>query len=150
MDLISDGTVVHAGTFNGNPLAMAAALATIDELGRDDGEAYRRLTGLGTRLMEGIRGAASAAGVPVLLQGPGPVFYMWLTDAPAVTDYAASARISRESYAWFAAAMLTAGVRVIPGGRWYLSCSHTEEDIDQTVHAAAAALGAVAHRRQAT
>lgn len=150
MDLISDGTVVHAGTFNGNPLAMAAALATIDELGRDAGEAYRRLTGLGTRLMEGIRGAASAAGVPVLLQGPGPVFYMWLTDAPAVSDYRAAARISGESYAWFAAAMLAAGVRVIPGGRWYLSCSHTDEDIDQTIQAAAAALGALAHRRQAT
>jgi len=144
MDLISDGRVVHAGTFNGNPLGVAAALATIDELARDGGAAYKRLTAIGTQLMQGIRDAAAARGVPVLLQGPGPVFYMWFTAAKAITDYPGSARVSREPYARFAAAMLGHGVRVIPGGRWYVSFSHTDDDVERTVNAAAAALEATA------
>lgn len=140
MDLITDGRVVHAGTFNGNPLGVAAALATIDELARDGGAAYRRLTATGTRLMRGIREAAAAKGTPVLVQGPGPVFYMWFTDQAAITDYPSSARVSREPYARFAAAMLARGVRVIPGGRWYVTLSHTDADIDQTLKTMAAAL----------
>ncbi len=140
MDLISDGRVVHAGTFNGNPLGVASALATLDELARDDGAAFHRLTATGRRLMQGIREAAAAKGTPVLVQGPGPVFYMWFTDQSAITDYRSSARVSREPYARFAAAMLARGVRVIPGGRWYVTLSHTDADIDQTLKTAAAAL----------
>lgn len=143
MEMIASGGVVHAGTFNGNPLGVAAALATLDELERDGGAAYRRLTTTGQRLMRGIREVATARGIPVLLQGPGPVFYMWFTDAPSVTDYRSSARVSRESYHRFSAALLASGVRVIPGGRWYVTCSHTEEDVDRTIEAVGAALDAV-------
>lgn len=140
MELISSGRVVHAGTFNGNPLGVAAALATIEELSRGDGDAYRHLTAMGQRLMLGIREAAAARDIRVLVQGPGPVFYMWFTDAPAITDYTASARVSRDPYARFAASLLAEGVRVIPGGRWYVSCSHSAEDIDQTCRAVGRAL----------
>jgi glutamate-1-semialdehyde 2,1-aminomutase len=140
MDLISDGRVVHAGTFNGNPLGVAAALATIDELARDGGAVYARLTAIGNRLMQGIRDAAAARGVQVLLQGPGPVFYMWFSSTKAITDYPGTARVSREPYARFAAAMLGHGVRLIPGGRWYVTASHTDDDIEQTIRAAGAAM----------
>ncbi|MGH8246811.1 MAG: aminotransferase class III-fold pyridoxal phosphate-dependent enzyme, partial [Gammaproteobacteria bacterium] len=143
MELIASGAVVHAGTFNGNPLGVAAALATIAELRRDGGAAYERLRTVGTRLMRGIREIAAAKGIPVLLQGPGPVFYMWLTDAPEINDYAASERVSRAPYARFGMALLAAGIRVIPGGRWYVSCSHTREDVDQTLEAVATAMDAV-------
>jgi glutamate-1-semialdehyde 2,1-aminomutase len=140
MEMIASGGVVHAGTFNGNPLGVAAALATLDELERDGGAAYRRLTATGQRLMHGIREVATARGIPVLLQGPGPVFYMWFTDAPSVTDYRSSASISREPYQRLSTALLASGVRVIPGGRWYVTCSHTEEDVDRTIEAMDAAL----------
>ncbi len=140
MDLISSGSVVHAGTFNGNPLGVASALATIDELARDGGAAYHRLNTTGRRLMQGIREVAAGKGIPVLVQGPGPVFYMWFTDRPSITDYRSSAQVSREPYARFAAAMLAGGVRVIPGGRWYVTYSHTDADVDQTLKAVAAAL----------
>jgi len=142
MDLISSGSVVHAGTFNGNPLGVAAALATIDELARDDGAVFRRLNATGQRLMQGIREVAAGRGIPVLVQGPGPVFYMWFTDRPAITGYQSSAQVNREPYARFAAAMLAGGVRVIPGGRWYVTSSHTDDDIDRTLKAVAAALDA--------
>lgn len=143
MEMIASGGVVHAGTFNGNPLGIAAALATLDELARDDGAAYRKLTTTGQRLMQGIREVATTKGIPVLLQGPGPVFYMWFTDAASIADYRSSARVSRESYHKFSAALLACGVRVIPGGRWYMTCSHTEEDVDRTLEAVGAALEAV-------
>ena len=142
MDLIASGGVVHAGTFNGNPLGVAAALATIDELARDDGAVFRRLNATGQRLMQGIREAAAGRGIPVLVQGPGPVFYMWFTDRPAITGYRSSAQVSREPYARFAAAMLAGGVRVIPGGRWYVTYSHTDDDVDRTLKTVEVALAA--------
>ncbi len=145
MELISSGAVTHAGTFNGNPLGVAAALATLDELERDGGAVYGHLRHAGQRLMRGIREAAAARGIPVLVQGPGPVFYMWFTDQPAIGGYADSARVSRAAYASFAAAMVTAGVRVIPGGRWYVSYSHSDADVDQTLDAVARALDAIHH-----
>jgi glutamate-1-semialdehyde 2,1-aminomutase len=65
---------------------------------------------------------------------------MWFTEQPAIADYPSSARVSREPYGRFAAAMLDHGVRVIPGGRWYVTASHTDDDVDRTIDAAAAAL----------
>src|SRR5436190_7333201 len=80
MDAISRGEVAHAGTFNSNPIAIAAAAATLRELTSDGGAAYRRLAATGERLMTGLRAAASAAGVPLLVDGPGAVFQTYLTD----------------------------------------------------------------------
>jgi glutamate-1-semialdehyde 2,1-aminomutase len=144
LDLVATGRVVHAGTFNGNPMGVAAALATIDELTQDGGAAYAHLITIGTRLIQGIRDIAAAKGISLLLQGPGPVFYVWFTDATAIRSYRESAQVSREPYARFAVAMLAAGVRVIPGGRWYVSCSHTRQDVERTLEAVDAALDAVA------
>lgn len=143
LDLVTSGGVVHAGTFNANPLGVAAALSTLDELRRGADEIYPRLSALGTRLVRGIREVAAARGISVLLQGPGSVFYLWFTDAPAISDYHASARVSREPYARFATALLAEGIRVIPGGRWYVTYSHSDEDIDRTLDAVAHALDAV-------
>ncbi|MBI3975921.1 MAG: aspartate aminotransferase family protein [Armatimonadetes bacterium] len=136
--------VVHAGTFNGNPLGVAAALATLEELARDGGIVYARMTDTGQRFIHGIREVAQARGVPVLVQGPGPVFYMWFTDAAAIRTYRASAAVSRAPYERFAVAMLDQGVRLIPGGRWYVTASHTPADVDRTLEAVEKALHAVA------
>ncbi len=139
---LAASSVVHAGTFNGNPVGVAAALATLRELSSRANEIYAHLTALGTRLMHGIRQIAAAKNIPVLLQGPGAVFYMWFTPAPVVHDYATSAQIDRAPYARFAEAMLAAGVRIIPGGRWYVSFSHTDADVSRTLDAVAGALDA--------
>jgi len=121
-------------------VGVAAALATLRELSSRANEIYAQLTALGTRLRHGIREIGAAKSIPVLLQGPGAVFYMWFTPAPAVHDYATSARIDRSPYARFAEAMLAAGVRLIPGGRWYVSFSHTDADVSRTLDAVAGAL----------
>ncbi|MDR7480784.1 MAG: aspartate aminotransferase family protein [Armatimonadota bacterium] len=143
MEVVASGGVVHAGTFNGNPLGVAAALATIQELARGEGAVYARMTDLATRLMDGIRAVSKRKEIPVLLQGPGPVFYLWFTDMPAIRSYRESAAVSRAPYERFAAALLAHGVRVIPGGRWYVSASHRLEDVERTLEAVDRSLDAV-------
>ncbi|MCC7361528.1 MAG: glutamate-1-semialdehyde 2,1-aminomutase [Anaerolineales bacterium] len=140
MDLISRGEVGHAGTFNSNPVVMAAAAATLRHLESNAATLYPRLTTLGQRLMAGIRQAAQAAGVPLLVEGPGPVFNCYFTDQPAVTTYRDYARCDLSTMARLQQALLDRGVNMVGRGLWFLSTAHTEADIDQTVLAVADAL----------
>ncbi len=140
MDLISRGEVGHAGTFNSNPVVMAAAAATLHELTRDDGAAYRHLFATGQRLMEGIRAAARDAGTALLVDGPGPVFNIYLTDQAEVTNYRDYAACDQAGMADLQAALMDRGVNMVGRGLWFISTAHTEEDVDQTIAAVADAL----------
>jgi glutamate-1-semialdehyde 2,1-aminomutase len=140
MGTLVRGGVLHGGTYNGNPPAMAAARATLDVLAHDGGAAYAAITATGRALMEGLRQAGAERGVPVLTQGPGPVFQMWVTDRAAVTDAAAARATGAAEGELFAQAMRRRGVRVLPSGRWLLSLAHTAEHVARTLEAARGAL----------
>jgi glutamate-1-semialdehyde 2,1-aminomutase len=140
MELIARGEVGHAGTFNSNPIVMAGSAAALRELQRDNGAAYECLTRTGLRLMDGLRQAASDAGAPMLVDGPGPVFSIYLTDQPAVRTYRDFARTDRATLARLQTALLDHGVNFVGRGLWFLSTAHTTEDIDRTVAAFAEAL----------
>lgn len=140
MDLISRGEVGHAGTFNSNPVVMAAAAATLHELTRDDGAAYQHLFATGQRLMEGIRAAARDAGIALLVDGPGPVFNVYLTDQPEVSNYRDYAACDRAGMADLQATLMDRGVNMVGRGLWFISTAHTNEDVDQTIAAVADAL----------
>lgn len=142
MDMISRGEVGHAGTFNSNPVVMAAAAATLRVLEQQAGSIYPRLFSLGQRLMGGIRQAASAAGAALLVEGPGPVFNIYFTDQPALKDYRDYARCDLAAMGRLHTALLDRGVNMVGRGLWFLSAAHTEADIDQTVAAVAEALAA--------
>ena len=142
MDLISRGEVGHAGTFNSNPVVMAAAAATLRVLEQQAGTLYPRLFSLGQRLMDGIRQAARAAGAALLVEGPGPVFNIYFTDQPALKDYRDYARCDLAGMGRLQTALLDRGVNMVGRGLWFLSAAHTEADIDQTVAAVAEALRA--------
>lgn len=135
MEMISAGKVGHAGTFNSNPVGMAATVATLQRLRRDKEVLYPGLYGMGQRLMQGIRDAADEAGVPLLVQGPGPVFQTYLTEAGKVRDYRDFAATDRAGMARMHAELLTRGVNIVPRGLWFLSVEHTEGDVDATVDA---------------
>jgi glutamate-1-semialdehyde 2,1-aminomutase len=141
MDHISTGKVAHAGTFNSQPVGIAAAEATLRILDERRAEVYGGLYERGAALMEGLRSAAAKAGVPMLVDGPGPVFQTYFTDAPAVRDYRDFAATDRARMAWLQAALLERGVNMVPRGLWFLSTEHTEADVDATVDAFARALG---------
>jgi glutamate-1-semialdehyde 2,1-aminomutase len=71
MSLIGSGRVMHGGTYNSNVVSTVAAIATLEELRKDQGAAFRRMNEQGRALMEGLRDAARLANVPILVQGIG-------------------------------------------------------------------------------
>jgi glutamate-1-semialdehyde 2,1-aminomutase len=149
MELVGSRKVLHGGTFNGNVVSTAAAQATLEALGADDGQRYRRLTATGQSLMEGIRKAAREVGVPVLVQGPGPVFFMGLTDLASIEDPKIARAVLGDRYRLFTQAMRRRGIRLLHDGRWYLNMAHTPDHVEQTVLAVKGALqdvGALAVR----
>lgn len=140
---LEEGRSYHAGTLNGNNACVAAAAATLDVLTRDDAAAHRRIVALGTRLRDGLAAAGAESGLPVRVQGPGPMFWMGFLDRPlrdARDVGAADAARGRD----FAARLLLEGVRIIERGLWYVSAAHTEADVDAAVAAARRALADMA------
>lgn len=140
MELLTAG-VNHSGTYNANVLVVAASIACLDLLTREDGAAYRHLFGLGRRLRDGIAAVAAERGVEVQIQGPGPMFHVAFATEP-LTDYRSAAKMDTPRYHRLARALLERGVRVLERGLWYVSTAHTEQDIDATLTAFREALQA--------
>lgn len=136
MGLIAEGRVIHAGTYNANPMVMAATKATLEELAANGAAVYDQLRTRGVELMEGIRERARSTGHPALVQGLGPMFNVAFTEAEEITDYRTHVQsIDVPKYARFTAMMLERGVRLIGRGIWYVSAAHTEADIHTTLDA---------------
>jgi glutamate-1-semialdehyde 2,1-aminomutase len=131
METLTAG-VNHSGTYNANVLVVEAALASLELLTRDDGAAYERIFRLGARLRDGIARIAGEAGLPVQIQGPGPMFHVAFAEAP-LTDYRSAAKMDTPRYHRLTAALMERGVRVLERGLWYVSTVHTEADIDLTL-----------------
>jgi glutamate-1-semialdehyde 2,1-aminomutase len=133
------GPVYQAGTLSGNPLAMAAGLAALEEL--RVGQAYARLEALGAQLEAGLRDAARSAGVPVTFNRCGSMFCGYFTDRP-VWNLADAMHADRERFKKFFHGMLAGGVYLAPSQfeAGFISTAHTEADLAATVSAAAAVL----------
>ncbi|SFR98592.1 glutamate-1-semialdehyde 2,1-aminomutase [Granulicella pectinivorans] len=145
MGLIAAGKVGHGGTYNSLPPAVAGAIATLDMLERDGAAVYATMERTGGRLMDGIKQRAAKLGIPVVVQGYGPIFYMGFPTTEvaadqAVYDYRSSLAMDQELYTHFVSAMVDRGVRIIPRGNWFLSSTHSDADIDQTLDAVEAVL----------
>lgn len=136
MNLVAEGKVGHFGTYNANSLCVVAALATLEELSKDNGAVYDRIIEMGKKLMDGIKEIFSKNGLPVVLQGPGTFFSALFTDKP-VTTYRDTFRLDRALYSKFWVRLLDMGIRVWPSARglWYLSAAHTDDDILTTLDA---------------
>ena len=140
MEMIAAGTVVHAGTLNGNPLSLAAARAALDRLSRNGGEVYGRMRSLAARLRAGIERAFQSRGCAVAIAGEGPVFHVSFLDAPP-RNYRDTWKADQAMYVRFAVALLDEGVLVLQDGRWYVSAAHTGADVDETIAAVNRVLG---------
>jgi glutamate-1-semialdehyde 2,1-aminomutase len=141
--LAPTGPVYQAGTLSGNPLAMAAGIAALKELGGSD-DAYGRLERLGAQLEAGLRDAAKSAGVPVQLNRCGSMFCSYFTGKP-VHNVADAMHSDRERFSKYFHGMLDQGVYLAPSQfeSGFISTAHTEADIDKTVKAAAKTLKAL-------
>jgi len=134
MDLIADGTVVHAGTLNGNPIVLAAAKAILDVLSRDNGAVYAELSRRGKRLRNGIVSVLQGKGYNVVSNGETAVFHIAFMNHPA-TRYRDLLASDTQLYSDFVLALLDEEVLALPDGRWYLSTAHTDDVIDATLAA---------------
>ena len=133
MQPIAEGKVIHAGTMNSSNPTVAAALATLKVLERDD--VHQTLFRLGERLMNGLSDLAELD-ESVRVQGFGPVFHFGFSCKEIVRDYRDTLSYDKVKGAAFVRGMLEAGVRLIGRGLWYVSAAHTETDIDHAVGAA--------------
>jgi glutamate-1-semialdehyde 2,1-aminomutase len=131
MELIESAKVIHAGTMNSSNATVAAALATIEVLEKE--QPYQRMFNLGQKLIQGIKAAAAETGHKLLVQGPGPMFNIAFTDADAVYDFRDTLAADKAKLGKFIAAMHNEGIRIIGRGLWYISAVHTDDDIDLAI-----------------
>ncbi|MSQ23669.1 MAG: glutamate-1-semialdehyde-2,1-aminomutase [Chloroflexi bacterium] len=140
MSLVApEGPVYQAGTLSGNPVSMAAGIATLHLLSQKD--AYQRLDTLGKQLADGLADAARTVETPIQVQRVGSMLTPFFTDAP-VADELSAKRSDTDRYASFFHALLADGIYPPPSQfeAWFVSLAHTERDVQQAVAAAERAL----------
>ncbi len=129
------GGVSFGGTFNGNPLTLAAARTTLDELAIDAGAPLVRANQLGQHLMSDFRKLARKHDVPLAVCGFGAAFAIHFTEVENLIEYRDTLPDDRNKLRHFLYRMLMAGIYTLPDGRFYISTAHTEEDIGETSRA---------------
>ena len=136
MDVLApEGPVYQAGTLSGNPLAMAAGIAALEEL--KSGEVHEQLEMMSARLEEGLTAAAEKSGLSVVTQRAGSISCLFFADQP-VYNLADAMNADLERFKKYFHGMLTEGVYLAPSAfeAAFLSAAHTPEDIDLTIEAA--------------
>ncbi len=145
MDLVAPlGPVYQAGTLSGNPLAMAAGIATLCQLKTNRQQFYKQLDDMAGKLVAGVMTAAKDAGVPMTANRVGSMFTFFFTDKQ-VTDWSSAATCDTAKFGRFHGALLDAGVWLPPSQfeAAFLSIAHMQGDIDDTIAAAREALALV-------
>tara|TARA_Y100001973_G_scaffold29786_2_gene45072 strand:+ start:4211 stop:5491 length:1281 start_codon:yes stop_codon:yes gene_type:complete len=137
MDYIAPvGPVYQAGTLSGNPVAMAAGLAALNQL--DDAELYPQLTAKVERLVNGMQQLADDAEVPFTTNRAGSMFGFFFSKDKQVSSYQQATECNMEHFKKFYHSMLKQGVYLAPSAfeAGFMSAAHTDADIDATLAAA--------------
>ena len=137
-----EGPVYQAGTLSGNPLAVAAGIATLTAL-RKPGT-YRKLEQTTARLVEGLRDAAAVRGIPVQINRVGSMFTVFFTSTP-VSDFATAKTSDTARYGKFFRSLLEQGIYLAPSQfeACFVSLAHSMKDVNATIRAARAAFEAL-------
>ena len=135
--LAPDGPVYQAGTLSGNPVAMAAGLATLNLI--DEAGFYEQLTARTEQLIDGLAAAASEAGVGMATECEGGMFGLVFTDAPSVRSFDQVAAADVERFKRFFHGMLDEGIYLAPSAfeAGFVSAAHGDTEINATIAAAA-------------
>lgn len=131
-----DGPVYQAGTLSGNPVAMAAGLATLDQI--DKPGFYESLSASTKRLTDGLAAAAADTGISVSTENQGGMFGLVFTNDGPVRSFAQVAAADVERFKQFFHGMLDQGIYLAPSAfeAGFVSAAHSDEDIDATIAAA--------------
>jgi len=131
-----EGNIYQAGTLSGNPLAMAAGLATLRELRR--GKSYQELEEKGRILFSGLEKAARSAGLEVAVNRVGSLGSLFFSGR-GVKDFTSAKRSDARMFRHFYADMLEKGIYLAPSPfeAWFVSSMHDDESLERTVECAA-------------
>ena len=131
-----DGPVYQAGTLSGNPVAMAAGLATLKHI--DEPGFYEALSASTRRLTDGLAAAAEKAGIAIATENEGGMFGLVFTAGGPVRSFAQVAEADIERFRKFFHGMLDEGVYMAPSAfeAGFVSAAHSDDDIDATIAAA--------------
>jgi glutamate-1-semialdehyde 2,1-aminomutase len=131
------GPVYQAGTLSGNPLAMAAGVATLRRLLRDRGRIYAALDRNASDLVDGISEAARESGIKLTSARVGSMF-TWFFRSDAVSNYEDAVQSDTTTFAQFHRGMLERGIYLPPSQfeAAFLSAAHTSAEIERTIDAA--------------
>ncbi|MBI3537496.1 MAG: glutamate-1-semialdehyde 2,1-aminomutase [Chloroflexi bacterium] len=127
------GPVYQAGTLSGNPLAMAAGIATLDAIAAIP-NAYAQLDARGAQLEQGLCDGARAAKIPLIINRVGSMMTVFFTELP-ITNYQFAKTSDMQRYAKFFHGMLERAIYLAPSQfeAMFISLAHTEQDILRTV-----------------
>jgi glutamate-1-semialdehyde 2,1-aminomutase len=142
MDMLAPlGPVYQAGTLSGNPLAMAAGVATVGYLIEHEGEVFAQLERVTREIAEGVGELAREAGVAMTVNRVGSMFTWFFTGQP-VTDFASAASSDTEAFARFYRRMLEAGVWLPPSQyeAAFVGAAHGALEVERVLEAARGAL----------
>ena len=139
-----DGPVYQAGTLSGNPIAMAAGLASLTEIEQDG--LYEKLTTATKNLAEGFKILANKHGIPMSVNYVGSMFGLFFTDVERVTNYQQAISCNTKQFNLFYHGMLDKGVYLAPASyeAGFVSAMHTDEVIQHTLDIADSVLANVA------
>ncbi len=131
-----DGPVYQAGTLSGNPVAVAAGIATLKKL-KSDHNFYLRLLHLSEKLEKGLTEVAKEVGIKTTCNRYGAMMTVFFNDGP-VTDYESAKKSDTELFARWFKGMLNHKIYLAPSQfeAAFISSAHTEADIDRTINAA--------------
>jgi glutamate-1-semialdehyde 2,1-aminomutase len=141
-----EGNIYQAGTLSGNPLAMAAGLATLKELGK--GKIYETLKEKGRMLFTGLEQVARASGVEVVVNWIGSMGTLFFT-GEAVTDFDSAKRSDLQMFRGFYAGMLEQGIYLAPSAfeSWFVSTAHDPGSIQKTIQCAEKSFASLKKRK---
>jgi glutamate-1-semialdehyde 2,1-aminomutase len=134
--LAPDGPVYQAGTLSGNPVAMAAGLATLELL--DEPGFYESLAAKTRQLIEGLSAAAKQAGIAMATECEGGMFGLVFTDTASVRSFAQVAAADVGRFKKFFHGMLDEGIYLAPSAfeAGFVSAAHGDREINATIAAA--------------
>ena len=135
LDMLAGGDVAFGGTFNGNPISLAAAATTIQELSRDSGKPLEDAKGVGESIMRGLGAAAREFGLPLAVIGFGTAFALHFHPRGSLHSYRDTLEDDHEMLDRCLLAALAQGINILPDGRLYVSTVHSARDADETVSA---------------
>ena len=141
-DVLIEGRAMHAGTYNGNPICTAAAIATIEALSEPG--LFKRMHKHGYAIREAIEKAAADTGQTLATSGTGTCFSAHFGLSAPPRNWADVMQADEETYNRYRAEMLEREVQLLPEGRWYVGAAHTDTELEKVIPAIAESMRAIA------